>query len=268
MSYYEFIAIDEGRQNLLRTDTKGKVRWKISLEDYPTPRAMEHLDSGTFLMGYDRGYCLVDTEKGEVVHDCSRWTGITGAGKTADGSTLLAGLNLEGLEGVCVLTLDTRDRLSATAVCEGDYVRLMTITEKNLLLSTNDHIRVCGRDLKTEKTLEAEGFLHAWKSLCCPDGTTLVSGGYGAFMARFSQDGELLATFGRRGTLPEEVNPFFYAAFCLTPENTILLANWQGHGPDNGHKGRQLLHFSYDGEFLESWSFPETISSLQGLLIL
>jgi hypothetical protein len=79
--------------------------------------------------------------------------------------------------------------------------------------------------------------------------------------------------------VPPEVNPFFFASFAFIDggggedggaggEGDILVANWQGHGPDNGHKGRQLLLFGPDGEYKEGWSFPETVSSLQGLLAL
>jgi hypothetical protein len=101
-----------------------------------------------------------------------------------------------------------------------------------------------------------------------PDGGLLVSAGYGAFMARFDAAGTLLGSFGHARQLPAEVAPFFYASFQQLADGRLLVANWQGHGPDNGHKGRQLLAFAPDGQLLATWSDPDRISSLQGILLL
>jgi hypothetical protein len=87
-------------------------------------------------------------------------------------------------------------------------------------------------------------------------------------MARFDANGELLGTFGGEGDVPDEVAPFFYATFQQLNDGRLIVANWQGHGPDNGGKGRQLLEFDDEGRLLGSWSDPGNISSLQGILIL
>jgi hypothetical protein len=87
-------------------------------------------------------------------------------------------------------------------------------------------------------------------------------------MARFDVDGRLVHTFGGRDAVPEAVAPFFYATFQVLDDGRIAVANWQGHGPDNGHKGRQLLVFDADGTLLDTWSDPVRISSLQGILVL
>jgi len=68
--------------------------------------------------------------------------------------------------------------------------------------------------------------------------------------------------------MPEEVSPFFYATFQVLDDGRVMVANWQGHGAENGHKGRQLLEFGAGGKLLASWSDPHKISSLQGILIL
>ena len=100
------------------------------------------------------------------------------------------------------------------------------------------------------------------------DGSTLVSAGYGASMARFDSDGFQTLSFGHARDVPLEVKPFFYASFQLLQGNGILVANWQGHGADNGKKGQQLLEFNESGELRGSWSDGDRISSLQGLLLL
>ncbi|MDC7232834.1 MAG: hypothetical protein PQJ58_06355 [Spirochaetales bacterium] len=268
--HYDFLGIDEGKQNLLKGNTGSEtILWTRSLADYPTARALQRLDENRILMGYDRGYCIFDQRTGEILHDCSLWSKVTSAFRTSEGSTLITGQDLEEQSGVCVLTLDSSDRVINTKVCPGNYVRLMSVTQDGrYLLSTNDHIKICDKNLNTQATLAADGFLHAWQSLVLEDGTILVSAGYGGFIARFSDKGELLSTFGGKREVPKEVNPFFYASFRKCEDGSLLLANWQGHGPDNGELGRQLIHFSAEGEYLESCSFPDDVSSLQGLLLL
>jgi hypothetical protein len=267
---YKFIGIDEGKKNIFLAGTdENDFEWSLPLTDYPTARSLQKLDDKRFLVGYDKGYFVVDIASGAVLHNCADWEKITSVNQQKDGTTLLTGLDLEGMIGVCVLTLDKQDDIIKAVSRNGDYVRLMSVVSPNrYLLSTNDHIRETDRNLITKKKLTAEGFLHAWQSLRLDDGRTIVSSGYGAFMAVFSKTGKLVKRFGEKKKLPPEINPNFYASFQIAQDGNILVANWQGHGPDNGEKGRQLLCFSSEGDYLKSWSFPDKISSLQGLLLL
>jgi hypothetical protein len=123
------------------------------------------------------------------------------------------------------------------------------------------------RNLNMIKKYHDRGFKHIWKALRYDNGNTLVSAGYGAFMAVFSADGQLVRKFGGKDAVPAEVKPFFYAGFDLAEDGNLLVANWQDHGPDNGRKGRQLLCFDGGFNYIRGWSFPEHVSSLQGVLL-
>jgi len=211
----------------------------------------------------------MEISSGEILFVRDGWKDVTAVRRLPSGETLLTGLGLDGGGGVTVLTLDGELRPARVARREGDYVRLMRPTGSGAyLLCANDRILEVDPDLVLLHELKAPGFLHAWMAERLADGSTLVSAGYGAFMARFDPDGLLAATFGGTGDVPSEVEPNFYAAFQVLEEGRVLVANWQGHGPGNGRKGRQLLEFSLEGEFLGSWSDPERVSSLQGLLAL
>jgi hypothetical protein len=264
---YDFLGIDEGKQTLLRAKTSGAISWVTDLADYPTARAMQWISDDCILVGYDKGYFIADTNDGCILHSCDGWNEVTSAFRTEEGQTLLTGMNLGGRRGVWVLTLDAEDRIVSSARRRGNYVRLMRPTaEGTYLLCMNKRIVETRPDLKTVRRVRAPGFLHAWMARRLEDGSTLVSAGYGAFMALFSPKGKLVRTFGEEGRVPPEVRPYFYASFSVDDGGDILVANWQGHGPDNGDDGRQLVLFGSDGEYKASWSFPETVSSLQGLL--
>jgi hypothetical protein len=204
-----------------------------------------------------------------VLRACERWIGVTAARRLPDGRTVVTGMNLDGgSNGINVLTLDAELREIASVRRDGDYVRLMRPAGDGYLLCTNDHILETDALLRPVRKLAAAGFEHAWKAERLPGGGTLVSAGYGAFMARFDADGTLAGTFGAAAQVPEDVAPYFYATFQVLDDGRVIVANWQGHGPDNGGKGRQLLSFDADGALLDTWSDAERISSLQGILVL
>ncbi|MRV70289.1 hypothetical protein GJ700_00955 [Duganella sp. FT92W] len=264
----QLLAIDEGRQRLHLIDTQNpEAGWSRDMADFPLPRALQRISPQRVLVGFDRGFVELDIETGDVLHVCERWTGVTAVQRLDDGCTLVAGMDLDGgNNGINLLKLDRDLYLMAGVRREGDYVRGMTRTDSGYLLCTNDHILETDFALQPVRKLAAPGFEHAWKAHRYADGSTLVSAGYGGFMARFDADGQLAGTFGGKGQVPDDVAPFFYASFVVLENGHILVANWQGHGEDNGHKGRQLLEFSADGGLLGSWSDAEKISSLQGIL--
>lgn len=265
---YDFLGIDEGKQILFRGNTTGKIQWSVELSEFPTARAMQRLNNKEALIGYDRGYFVVDVDTGSITHRCDRWTNVSSAQRLTDGTTLITGINLGNEKGIWVVTLDASDKVIHSVVRSGNYVRLLEPTDSgSYLLCTNRKITETNKNLKTIREFKAWGFKHAWKAVRMKDGTTLISAGYGGFMTRFTKDGTLLQKFGQTGTVPAEVKPFFYANFHFTHDGNILVANWQGHGPKQGHKGRQLICFGEDGTYKGSWSFPG-VSSLQGLLVL
>jgi hypothetical protein len=264
-----FLAIDEGRQMLFLIDTdQPQPAWSLDLKELPLARSMQRLGADRALVGFDRGFFELDMTTGKVLRVVDRWSHVTSVWREGE-ATLVTGTELEGIPGVVVLRVDGEGRVFGHASRPGDYVRLMQPGDHGTyLLCTNDHILETSSDLQGLRRFAAEGFLHAWKAERLPDGSTLVSAGYGAFMARFSADGSLAGTFGRAQDLPPEIAPFFYATFQLRADGRLLVANWQGHGPDQGAKGRQLVEFTAEGRFHGSWSAPDVISSLQGLLLL
>jgi hypothetical protein len=265
---HRLLAIDEGLQRLSLIDTATDTfHWSLDLAGHPLARDMQRLDQTRVLIGYDRGFFELDIASGKILDECARWTEVTSVHRRPDGSTLVTGYNLDGTGGVNVLTLDPANEIVHVARRDGDYVRLMRTTAAGtFLLCTNDHILETTPELKALRRFSAPGFEHAWKAERLSDGSTLVSAGYGAFMSRFDADGNCIERFGAAGQVPGEVAPFFYASFEQLPNGHLLVANWQGHGPDNGHKGRQLLEFDTARQVVGSWSAPERISSLQGIL--
>jgi hypothetical protein len=269
MIQHDFIAIDEGHATLLHIDERDQSRnWLVPIGQ-PAARDMQLVGNHRILIGHHHGYSEFDIALGRVLKEYRALEGVTAVRRQPGGYTLVAGVDLAGNKGVTVIELDAADREVRRAAFPGDYVRLIRQTAQGTyLMSCNDRIREGSPEGKYLAEFPVEGFYHAWKALRLPNGHLIVTAGYGAFVAELEASGKVVRTFGGKGQVPDSVRPFFYAMCQLLPNGNLVLANWQGHGPGLGFSGVQLLEFTPDGEIVWTWSKPDLISSLQGVLIL
>ncbi|HTL72964.1 MAG TPA: hypothetical protein VL863_06635 [bacterium] len=266
---HEFIAIDEGHAMLLHINERDQSKNWIVPIGQPAARDMQLIGSGKILIGHHHGYSEFDLALGRVTKEFKALEGVTAVRRQPNGHTLIAGVDIPPTKGVVVLELDENDKEISRVIFPGDYVRLIRQTEQGTyLMSCNDRIREGSRDGKYLREFLVEGFFHAWKSLRLPNGNLIVTAGYGAFVVELDPNGKILRKFGDKEQVPENVRPFFYAMFQLLPNGHVVVANWQGHGPGFGQSGVQLLEFNGAGEIVWSWSKPDLISSLQGVLVL
>jgi hypothetical protein len=274
--HQEFIGIDEGGKQLLRGNTSSPtLRWRVDISGFPRTRSLQIIPGGLGLAGFEGGFFEFDLLNGEIIRSFINRRGVSWAHRAAGGRTLLGGINLAGGRGICLEQLDASLNHAGLTCMRGGYVRLFTMLggEKaskpdGFLLAANRRILETDSDMQEIREYRARGFRHAWMARKLDDGDVLVSAGYGAFMARFAPDGALVTRFGDKKQMPANTRPFFYASFDIASDASVYVANWQGHGPSHGHKGRQLLHFAADGAYLQGWSWPAEISSLQGLILL
>jgi hypothetical protein len=266
---HEFIAIDEGHATLLHINERDQSKNWIVPIGQPAARDMQLIGYRKLLIGHHRGYSEFDIVMGRLTKEFKSLEGVTAVRRQANGHTIIAGVDVLPTKGVVVLELDENDREISRVIFPGDYVRLIRQTDQGTyLMSCNDRIREGSREGTYLREFPVEGFYHAWKSLRLPNGNLIVTAGYGAFVVELDPSGKILRKFGGKMQVPEKVRPFFYAMFQLLPDGHIVLANWQGHGPGFGNSGVQMLEFNSMGEIVWSWSKPDLISSLQGVLVL
>lgn len=266
---HEFVAIDEGLGTLLHVDERDGMRdWIVAL-GRPQPRDLQLVGDGRVLVGHHHGYAEFDVATGARLKEVDAFTGTTSVRRLPDGRTRIAGVNLLGETGLVIADLDHANRPIARRVLDGDYVRLVRETDAGtFLLMCNTRVREVDAAGSTLREFAAAGFYHAWKAVRLPNGHTLASAGYGAFMVEFDPDGAVVRTFGRKDRVPERIRPFFYAMFQLLPDGDVVVANWQDHGPGHGASGVQLLEFDPAGAIAWEWSDASRISSLQGVIVL
>ena len=269
MIQHEFIAIDEGHATLLHINERDQAKnWLVPIGQ-PAARDMQLIGDGKILIGHHHGYSEFDIALGRLTKEFKSLEGVTAVRRQPNGHTIIAGVDISPTKGVAILELDASDKEISRVNFPGDYVRLVRQTnDGTYLMSCNDRIREGSRDGKYLREFPVAEFYHAWKSLRLPNGNLMVTAGYGAFVVELDPSGKVVRKFGGKESVPEKVRPFFYAMFQLLPNGNVVLANWQGHGPGFGHSGVQLLEFNDAGEIIWTWSKPDLISSLQGVLVL
>jgi hypothetical protein len=277
---HEFIAIDEGNNNLLYVNENEPAKdWKVPIGK-SHPRDMQLVGGKRILIGNVTGYTEFDIASGKVLKDVSSFAPadaktdtdeVTSVRRLPNGHTLVAGLNIGGSKGLVVLDVDAQDQVTHKTVYEGTYIRLLRQTSKGT------YLMVCDKEVREGNTngtylwkasLGIQGQGHAWKAVRLPNGNTLASTGYGAFMVELDASGKAVRKFGGAGDVPAAVKPSFYATFQLLANGDVVVANWQGHGPGHGSSGIQLLEFDKAGAIVWQWSKAEIISSIQGVVVL
>ena len=278
---HEFVAIDEGLNNLLYVNENDPGKNWIVKIGKAHPRDLQLVGGGRILISHDLGYSEYDLATGKRLEDVSTFKNVSSVRRLANGNTLVAYAVEKQAMGVFVVELDPSHQQIAQTVYPGDYVRLMRETPAGtFLFGMNDSIKEGDGKGNFIWTAKIPGFSHAWKALRLPNGDTLASSGYGslnwkdsgpnanAFMVEIAPDGSIVRKFGAKADVPEAVHPFFYANFQILENGDIVVANWQGHGPKHGASGVQLLEFDPTGAIVWQWSDTPHISSIQGVLVL
>lgn len=266
---HNFIAVDEGLQNILRIDQFEHGHDWMAPVRHARPRDLQLIGSGRLLVSHEKGYEEIDLSTGRLDLDAIKYANVSSARRLVNGNTLVV-YSLEGRKmGVCVAELNRQLHELRAVTYPGDYVRLMRQTDRGtFLFGMNDRISEGDNDGAITWTAKTEGFRHAWKAVRLENGDTLASGGYGAFMVEFNSVGSVVRRFGEAAAVPKEVHPYFYGTFQLLSNGDVVVANWQGHGPGHGGTGVQLLEFNRKGAIVWQWSDPRLVSSIQGVLIL
>jgi hypothetical protein len=221
------------------------------------------------LLSHDQGFSEFEMTSGRRVADCARFSNVSSARRLADGHTLVVYAVEKAPAGVFVEELDNGLRTVRTTVYPGNYVRLMRQTARGtFLFGMNDKIREGDGRGNYVWTAAVPGFRHAWKAVRLPNGNTLASAGYGAFLVEMGPDGGIVRKFGSAADVPAAVHPYFYATFQLLSNGDVVVANWQGHGPGHGNSGIQVLEYDPGGAIVWQWSGRHLISSVQAVLIL
>lgn len=297
---HDFLAIDEGRNDLIHVNEADPGQNWIVKVGRPHPRDMQLEGGDLLLVSHDQGYCEYSITTGERVRDVSSYHDVSSARRLLNGDLLIAGVDFDLPKGskaagtagdpagrhVVFAEFSPDGRLVRRTAYEGDYLRLVRETAAGTYLcACNTRFREADGAGNWVRDFPVADLQHAWMALRLPNGDTLMSSGYGtsrpqagagspvpeggsAFMAEVDASGKLVRRFGASDQVPEGVHPYFYGMFQVMPNGDVVVANWQGHGAGHGNAGVQILEFDPRGAIAWEWSDRTFVSSLQNVLVL
>ena len=263
----KFLIRDEGLSQVsyLNLDDS-TANWQVKV---PAGRDLQLIGKGKVLVSTGNGYEEIDINSGKKLTEVTNYPGAVMARRLKNGNTLMAGLNLEGKKGAVLIEI-TPDGSKSKILNfpEFDYIRLVRPTTKGTyLITANTVVFESDADGKIiwKVNLAGPKKINSWHALRVAKGRTVVSTGYAGNFQVFDKKGNPIKTF----TAPKELNPNFFAGFLVLSNGNYLVSNWQGHGPDYGKSGHQLLEFNPEGELVWSWKQDHLkFSSLQGVIAL
>jgi hypothetical protein len=287
---HDFLAIDEGLNNLMRVDENNPAKnWLVHIgKDHP--RDMQLVGGERLLISHDQGYSEYDIATGRLLKDLALYHDVSSVRRLPDGHTLMVGVDFDQVKKdkaanapadptgshIIFVEFDAGDQVVRRTAYVGDYARLVRETSKGTYLcSCNTLFREGDRNGNWIREIPVEGFTHAWKALRLPNGNTLMSAGYGttqkggsSFMVEVDATGKVVRKFGSAANVPAAVHPSFFANFQLLPNGNVVVANWQGHRAGHNYSGVQILEFDSKGAIVWEWSDRAFVSSVQGVLVL
>jgi len=263
----QFLLRDEGLSQLSYTNLVDAAKnWQVPI---PAGRDMQLTGKNRVLIGTNNGYEERDIANGNKIYELNTFPGTISARRLKNGNTMLVGINWQDAKGIVLVEVNAAGTVQQKIVYPGfNYVRLLRETSNgNFLVSSNDTIIEGNRQgviVWTAKIISQKQ-PHAWQPIRLANGHTLVSGGYSGNIQVFGTDGKLIRTISG----PDEIKPNFYSGVHILPNNHIVVTNWQGHGPNNGALGTQLLEYNQEGKLVWSWKQDAArFSSLHAVIVL
>lgn len=258
---------DEGLSQLSYVNlAKPKKNWYVSV---PAGRDLQLIGNNRVLIGTGNGYEERDLSNGSKLSEITSFSGTQTAHRLRNGNTLLAAANWQDKKGIVLVEVDQDGVVQKTVVYPGHtYVRCIRQLENGNFLVTADEIVFEGDgsgNVVWKATVTGLPKPHAWQAQRLTNGNTIVAGGYAKNFQVFDPSGKQIQII----TGPADVNPNFFSGFQVLKNGNFIVANWQGHGPDFGKSGHQLLEYDPSGKLAWSWKQdPAKFSSLQGIIVL
>lgn len=262
-----FLLRDEGISQIAYIDQANpKNNWYTPV---PTGRDIQLVGDDRVMIGTGNGYEEHDILTGNKVFEITSFPGTISARRLRNGNTILVGANWQEKEGIVLVELDkvTHAITRKISYAGFNYVRLLRETVNGSFLITADDIlfEADATKILWQAKIVNKDKPHAWQAQRLANGYTAVTGGYAASLQIFDKEGNL---FGKI-TGPDEIKPNFFAGMQILSNGNYLVINWQGHGPNFGNSGTQLLEYTPAGKLAWSWKQDATkFSSLHGIILL
>jgi len=264
---HRFLALDESRFQILYVDQFDSTKnWAFEVAG---SRDMQLVDDKIVIGLFDGGFAEYDFATQKLLRkvvDPKYKAGSVSACRLKDGRTLIA----SDQSPIRITMLDAEGKeLSSAVFPNKTIVRCARVTKRDTVLfgCNENHIIEAKLDGTVIRDIEIPDVKHAYMVDELPNGNLVAVGGYGGFFVELDKDGKIVRKVG--GTPgPEGIGIYFFASVQALKNGNILVANWTGHGANDGEKGVQILEYDSTGNIVWQWHDPKNAGSIHNAIVL
>lgn len=268
---HRLLMVDESRHVLRYVDESDAAKnWEMPIgggfHDFQLIGGNQAIVSSSW------GYSVYDLAARKLLREVKPQgvTSVYSARRKADGTVLL-GTNQK--QGVVIFELDKNDAVIRKATFpKVGALRAMRLTrDGHIMLAENDGATEVAFDASTAdggkiiRRVKLPKSRNSFMALKKANGNYLVSGGFGATFYEFKSDGSVVSQW--QAKMPDGLVNFFYAGFSVLKNGHVVVANWNGHGAQDGKKGWQLVEFDRVGKVVWKWHDPVLAGAMNNVIV-
>lgn len=262
---HRFLAVGESRAELHYVDQSDPAKdWNLKLP--AKHRDLQLVGGNRVALTTPDGYRKYRLADRSVAKEVKGFPGTMGMRRFPDGRTLLAC----NVDGVTIFELSADDRPLRKVTFKAPGTRVVRLAPQGTFLFGSQN-RLFEGDFegRTIRTFELPAGCWAYQALRKPNGHLLVAGGYDPRLFELDSQGKVVRTVGGKDSSEAKtLGLHFFGAFQVLRSGDVVVANWTGHGRDDGAKGVQILQYNPAGKLVWKWHDPLRAGSINGVLVL
>lgn len=257
-----FLAIDNGKNQLLLVDEAGASGWSVAIPG--GARDLQLVGEDQVLISHGGGALELALADGSAGWSVDGFTGVQTARRLPGGNTLL------GMQGNGEVTFTEVDpggaavkMLTVPGMLELRLVRVLD--DGHLLFTAILPNRVVEVDTDGMVVWEAMLPDKGYTAERLPDGDTLATAGEPCLLVRLSPEGEIVEQRGGEAMFPA-VGLDWFSGFSQLGNGNVVVANWLGH--DAWGTGPHLVELTPDNALVWQWQDFEAAMQITNVLVL
>lgn len=257
-----FLAIDNGKNQLLLVDEIGASGWSVAIPG--GARDLQLVGEDQVLISHGSGALELALADGSAGWSVDGFTGVQTARRLPGGNTLLG---MQGNGEVTFMEVDPGGAavkmLTVPGMLELRLVRVLD--DGHLLFTAILPNRVVEVDIDGMVVWEAMLPDKGYTAERLANGDTLATAGEPCLLVRLSPEGEIVEQRGGEAMFPE-VGLDWFSGFSQLGNGNVVVANWLGH--DAWGTGPHLVELTPDNALVWQWQDFEAAMQITNVLVL
>lgn len=262
----DFLALDNGRMNLLRIDEIEEKSWSVSVGR--KPRDLVLLSENRLLVSNQNGATIHNLSNGDQVQQFSDYDNVQSVAPLEDGYAFFSQeedgvtIHLSNSSGTVydLITLPNYQNLRLARIVSGT-----TANDLIVRFTTSDPYRIVEvkADGSEVRSIPLDGKGYAVEEM--DDGSFLATTGEDACLDQIDSDGNEIQTWGCEDSHPD-IGLDWSSGFSHLDGTHMVVSNWLGHS--NWGNGPHVVEYDTNNLITWQWADHEMAMQITNVLVL